>query len=65
MDDDPIRGDLHVCLIFDDLRLQIVHEGMAGNLPVTQATILQMVEAWPEVLAQTFGASKAATGDPA
>ena len=65
MDDDPITGDLHVCLVFDDLRLQIVHEGKAGDMLITQSTILQMIEAWPEVLAQTFGASKAASRDPA
>ena len=49
--------DLAIHVRFDDLQLSIVHEGKAGDLALTQALLLQLPEAWTELLASVYGAS--------
>ena len=49
--------DLAIHVRFDDLQLSIVHEGKAGDLALTQALLLQLPEAWAELLASVYGAS--------
>ena len=51
-------GDLHVHVRFDDLQLSIIHEGKAGDLALQSAVLLQVPQAWREVLAETYGASR-------
>ena len=49
--------DLAIHVRFDDLQLSIVHEGKAGDLALTQAVLLQIPDAWRELLASVYGAS--------
>jgi hypothetical protein len=51
-------GDLHIHVRFDDLQLSIIHEGKAGDLALQSAVLLQVPEAWREVLSETYGASR-------
>jgi hypothetical protein len=50
-------SDLQVHVRFDDLQLTIIHEGKAGDLALTQAILMQLPEAWTELLASVYGSS--------
>jgi hypothetical protein len=41
--------DLTVLIVFGDLRVQVIHEGQAGNGPLTQATVMQLAAEWPTI----------------
>jgi hypothetical protein len=51
------ESNLAIHVRFDDLQLSIVHEGKAGDLALTQAVLLQIPDAWTELLASVYGAS--------
>ena len=59
------NGDLHVMAMLDELRLAVVHEGRAGDLALTQATLMQIADQWREVVAATFDIKHAVEGDVA
>ena len=50
-------SDLQVHVRFDDLQLTIIHEGKAGDLPLQQGVLLQIMEPWGELLASVYGSS--------
>jgi len=47
-------SDLVVQVIFDELRLVVCHEGKAGDMALTQATVMTMAAEWRSLVADTF-----------
>jgi hypothetical protein len=52
--------NLIVQVLFDDLRLVIIHEGCSGDLALLQGTLLQVPARWRELIAETFTITHAA-----
>ena len=49
-----MNSDLSISYRYDDLCLEIVHEGQAGNLALLQATLLQTAETWRDMVNQAM-----------
>jgi hypothetical protein len=46
--------NLIVQVLFDDLRLVIIHEGRSGDLALLQGTLMNIPGRWRELIAETF-----------
>jgi hypothetical protein len=49
-----MTNDLIISFGYDDMRLEISHEGKAGDLALLQASLLQAAETWRDMVSQAF-----------
>jgi len=49
-----MTNDLVITYRYDDLMLEITHEGKSGDLALLQGTILQSSETWRDMVSQAF-----------